>query len=120
MRCASPPDKVPDDRSSERYPSPISTKESKICRSEASSGATEGSSSPATHSARSLICIAQASAMLIPLIFEERAPSFSRVPPHSGQAVNATARSTKARICGCIASTSFERKDFCTLGTRPS
>ena len=46
----------------------------------------------AIQSARSLICIAHASAMLIPSIFDERAPSFSRVPPHSGQAVKATAR----------------------------
>ncbi len=35
--------------------------------SASSSGATDGSSRPRTHSARSLICIAQASAMLIPV-----------------------------------------------------
>ena len=40
-----------------------------------SSGATDGSSRPRTQSARSLICIAQASAMLIPLIFDDRAAS---------------------------------------------
>ena len=58
--------------------------------------------------------------MLIPSILDERAPSFSRVPPHSGQAVKATARCTKARMCGCIASTSFDSIDFCTFGIRPS
>ena len=64
--------------------------------------------------------MAQASAMLMPAIFDERAPAFSRVPSHSGQTVKATARSTNARMCGCIASTSFESIDLCSLGTRPS
>ena len=86
----------------------------------ASSGATDGSSRPRTHVARSLICIAQASAMLTPPIFEERAASLSLVPPHSGQVVNVTARSTNARMWGCSESGSFERNDFCTLGTSPS
>jgi hypothetical protein len=86
----------------------------------ASSGATDGSSRPRTHSARSLICIAQASAMLIPLILEDRAASLSRVPPHSGQAVKVTARSTNARMCGCSASLSLERNDFWTLRSSPS
>ena len=58
--------------------------------------------------------------MLIPLIFEDRAASLSRVPPHSGQVVNVTARSTNARTCGCIASTSLDRNDFWILGIRPS
>ena len=31
-----------------------------------------------------VICIAHASAMLTPAIFDARAPSLSRVPPHSG------------------------------------
>ncbi len=68
----------------------------------------------------SLICIAQASAMFIPPIREERAASLSRVPPHSGQVVKVTARSTNARMCGCSASGSLERNDFCTLGINPS
>ncbi|CAN5175474.1 hypothetical protein BH24ACT1_BH24ACT1_02550 [soil metagenome] len=58
--------------------------------------------------------------MLSPRIFEERAGSLSRVPPQSGQEVKVTARSTKARMCGCSASTSLERNDFCTLGISPS
>ena len=58
--------------------------------------------------------------MLIPSIFDERAASLSRVPPHSGQAVNVTARSTKARMCGCSASTSLDRNDFWIFGIRPS
>ena len=58
--------------------------------------------------------------MLIPLIFEDRAASVSRVPPHSGQVVNVTARSTNARICGCIASTSLDRNDVWIRGTNPS
>ena len=85
-----------------------------------SSGATDGSSRPRTHSARSLICIAHASAMLIPLIFDDRAPSLSRVPPHSGQVANVTARSTNARMCGCIASLSLESIDFWIRGISPS
>ena len=84
------------------------------------SGAIEGSSRPRIQSARSLICILQASAMLIPAIFDDRAASASRVPSQSGQVVNVTARSTKARMCGCIASRSLDRIDFWTLGTRPS
>ena len=58
--------------------------------------------------------------MLIFLIFEDRAASLSRVPPHSGQVVNVTARSTNARMCGCIASTSLDRKDFWIRGISPS
>ena len=91
-----------------------------MCRSVASSGATDGSFRPRTHSARSLICIAQASAMLIPLILDDRAASLSRVPPHSGQVVKVTARSTNARMCGCIASTSLDRNDFWIRGISPS
>jgi hypothetical protein len=34
--------------------------------------------------------------------------------------VNVTARSTKARMCSCIASTSLDRIDFWIFGTRPS
>jgi hypothetical protein len=39
--------------------------------------------------------------------------------PHSGQVVKVTARSTKARMCGCIASTSLDRNDFWILGISP-
>jgi hypothetical protein len=58
--------------------------------------------------------------MLIPLIFEDRAASLSRVPSHSGQTVNVTARSTKARTWGWSASTSLESIDFSILGISPS
>ena len=58
--------------------------------------------------------------MLMPSILDDRAPSLSRVPPHSGQVVKVTARSTKARMCGCIASTSLDRIDFWILGISPS
>ena len=58
--------------------------------------------------------------MLIPPIRDERAASLRRVPSHSGQVVNVTARSTKARTCGCSASTSLDRNDFWILGIRPS
>ena len=58
--------------------------------------------------------------MLISLIFEDRAASLSRVPPHSGQVVKVTARSTNARTCGCIASVSLESIDFWIRGIRPS
>ena len=58
--------------------------------------------------------------MLIPLIRDDRAASLSRVPPHSGQAVKVTARSTNARMCGCIASVSLESIDFWIRGISPS
>ena len=58
--------------------------------------------------------------MLIPSIFDDRAPSLSRVPPHSGHVVKTTARSTKARTCGCNASTSFDRNDLSMVGIRPA
>ena len=58
--------------------------------------------------------------MLIPPIRDDRAASLSRVPPHSGQLVNVTARSTNARMCGCIASTSLDRYDCWIRGTNPS
>ena len=64
--------------------------------------------------------MAHASAMLMPSIFDERAPSLSRVPPHSGQTLKVTARSTKARMCGCIASLSLASIDFWIFGIRPS
>ncbi len=64
--------------------------------------------------------MAQASAMEIFLIFEERAPSVSRVPSHSGQVAKVTARSTKSRMWGCIASRSLDRNDFWILGINPS
>ncbi len=90
-----------------------------MCPSDASSGATDGRSSPRTQVARSLICIAHASAMFRPSIREDRAASLSRVPSQSGQVVKVTARSTKARMCGCIASTSLARYDFVMLGMSP-
>ena len=58
--------------------------------------------------------------MLIPSILDERAPSLSRVPSHSGQVANVTARSTKARMCGCIASTSLDSIDRWIVGIRPA
>ncbi len=58
--------------------------------------------------------------MLIPLIFDDRAGSLSRVPPQSGQAVKVAARSTNARMCGCSASRSLEKNDFWSLGISPS
>ena len=64
--------------------------------------------------------MAHASAMLMPLIRDERAASLSRVPPHSGHAVKVTARSTNARMCGCIASLSLASIDFWTRGISPS
>ena len=57
--------------------------------------------------------------MLTPSIFDERAASLSRVPSHSGQVVKTTARSTNARMCGCMASTSLDRNDFWICGIRP-
>ena len=88
--------------------------------SAASSGPTDGSLMPRIHSARSLICIAHASAMLIPLIFDDRAASESRVPPHSGQTVKVTARSTNALRFGCSASVSLDSIDLWIRRISPS
>ena len=94
--------------------------ESSRCRRPLTSGATDGSSIDRTHSARSLICISQRSAMFLPLIFEARASAVSRVPSHSGHVVNVMTRSTNARMCGCMASTSLESIDFWIFGMTPS
>ena len=64
--------------------------------------------------------MAQASAMLIPWILEDLASLLSRVPPHSGQVLKVTARSTKARTCGCSESTSLDSIDLPILGISPS
>ena len=58
--------------------------------------------------------------MFFPSIFDDRAALLSRVPSHSGQVVKVMARSTKARTCGCIASTSLDSIDFWIFGMRPS
>ena len=58
--------------------------------------------------------------MLIPSILDDRASSVSRVPSHSGQIEKVTARSTKARTCGCSESTSLDSIDFWILGISPS
>ena len=58
--------------------------------------------------------------MLIPLTLEERASAVSRVPWQSGQMVKVMALSTKARMCGCRASTSLDSIDFWIFGIRPS
>ena len=58
--------------------------------------------------------------MFDPATREASASWVSRVPPQSGQAVKVTARSTKARMCGCSAATSLDRKDFCIRGISPS
>ena len=58
--------------------------------------------------------------MLTPSIFDDRAASLSRVPSQSGQVVNTTARSTNARMCGCIASTSLDSIDFWICGISPA
>ena len=86
----------------------------------ASRGRTDGSSNSRIQPARSLTCIRQTSAMLNPRILDDRAVSLSRVPSQAGQAVKVTARSTKALMWGCIASTSLARKDFWIRGIRPS
>ena len=58
--------------------------------------------------------------MLTPSIFEDRAAAVSRVPSHSGQTVKVTARSTNARMCGCMPSLSLASIDFWIRGIRPS
>ena len=54
------------------------------------------------------------------LIFDDRASALSRVPSQSGQVVNAIARSTNARMCGCSASRSLDRNDFRIVGISPA
>ena len=58
--------------------------------------------------------------MFLPLIIDDRASLLSRVPSQSGQVVKVTARSTKRRTWGCMASTSLESIDFWTLVSTPS
>ncbi|MCU1673610.1 MAG: hypothetical protein JWN77_1723 [Frankiales bacterium] len=58
--------------------------------------------------------------MLLPRIFDDRACSVSRVPAQSGQVWKVTARSTNARMCGCIDSASLDSIDFVIFGIRPS
>ena len=58
--------------------------------------------------------------MLIPLILDDLAPSLSRVPAQSGQVEKVTARSTKARMCGCSESTSLDSMDLLIFGISPS
>jgi hypothetical protein len=96
------------------------TSESSVSDSVATSGATDSSSMSPMNSARSLICMAEHSAMLRPLTFADSAAALSRAPPQSGHALNLTALSTNARMCGCIDSRSLARKTRRTLTTRPS
>jgi hypothetical protein len=58
--------------------------------------------------------------MFLPSILDDLASGLRRVPSHSGQAWNVIARSTKARMWGCIASTSLESIDFWIFGMTPS
>ena len=58
--------------------------------------------------------------MLFPVIFDDRDALLSRVPSQSGQVVKVIARSTNARMCGCIESTSLDSIDFWIFGMRPS
>ena len=98
----------------------MSTKESSEAARVCVRGATEGSSIPRTHCARSETCIAHASAIEIPATFAVRACSARRVPSHSGHVPKVTARSTKALTWGCMASGSLLSIDLVILGTRPS
>ena len=62
----------------------------------------------------------QASAMLIPPTFEDRAASDSRVPSQAGQSANVAAASTKRRMCGCRESRSLENIDLFNRTSSPS
>ena len=70
--------------------------------------------------AQAIGCEQILSAMLIPAIFDDRAASLSRVPSQSGQVMKVIARSTKAPMCGCIASRSLESIDFWICGISPT
>ncbi len=98
----------------------MSVNESSVSPSATSKGAVDASWMPATHWARSLICMAHAWEILTPAITEDRATSLSRVPSQSGHEVKVTARSTKARRCGCRESTSLDNIDFWMRGISPS
>ena len=86
----------------------------------ATSGATPLSSMPRSHSAASVTCIAQTSAMPMPLIFEDRAASLSRLPSQAGQVLKTAARSTNALMWGCSESTSLLNIDLRIFGISPS
>ena len=47
--------------------------------------------------------------MVRPAIFDDRAASLSRAPPHAAQVVKVTARSTNERMCDCMDSRSLAR-----------
>ena len=94
--------------------------EAMVSRKPVINGATSGSSIVSSQAARSVICIAAASAMFTPRISDERAPSLSRVPWHSGHGMNFTARSTNARTWGWRLSRSFCNMLFESFDTRPS
>ena len=102
----------------------MSAKESSVSCSVRSSGAMDFEASVAaksrTQSARSVICMADSSAMFLPCTVTDRADSLSRVPPQSGQGRNTMARSTKARTCDCIDSTSLASMDLRILVITPS
>ena len=64
--------------------------------------------------------MAQHSAMLTPSMRESSACCARRVPSQAGQSWKTTARSTKARMCGCMASRSLDSMDFWMRGMMPS
>ena len=92
-------------------------KASRVSRREASSGVADGSSMFRSQAVRSLTCIAQASAMEIPSILDSRAAAVGLAPSRPGQTPKVTARFTKDRMRGCMASTSLLRKTSGSLGS---
>ena len=98
----------------------MATKLSSVSRIAPTRGATDGASTSFIHSASSRISIAHSSAMFLPPIFDSRAWRARRVPPHSGQGMKVTARSTNSPMCFCIASRSLPSMDREIFGTSPS
>jgi hypothetical protein len=58
--------------------------------------------------------------MFLPAILDERAGLAEPGAVALGAGVKVTARSTNARMWGCIASTSLDRNDFWICGISPS
>ncbi len=73
-----------------------------VPRSDVQQRGDRGSSRSRTHAARSLTCMRARVGDADAAIVEDRAASVSRVPSHSGQVAKVTARSTNARMCGCM------------------
>ena len=83
-------------------------------------GLMAGASIERTNGARSETCIAEHSAIDLPLTLLASAAALSRAPPQAGQVARVKILSYSTRTCGCRFSGSFEPSPFFSLATTPS